>query len=543
MNLESFSWRQGAELPLKYKYEYDAVSPLYEYSPWQDRSLHERLDWLQSKSHLVADRNELVRVLKQYNEQIGNTAAALEHIQLLHNEDTYVIVGGQQSGLFTGPLLVMYKAITIIQEAREAAEKLGKPVIPVFWIAGEDHDFDEVNHIDVLNQDLKVERIHLEQHAEKRDSVSFMTMSPEQWQKVIDQLEASLMNTEFKTEILHNIQTDYADSSNLSDAFARMMARLFGKYGLVFLDSADPHLRSLEKDMFTKLITENEAINAALLQGKNQLEQLGFTAQSDVQINQANIFLLANHERILLMRDGDQFADKKREHTFTRQQLLEWAQQEPQKLSNNVMTRPLMQEYLLPVLKTVLGPGEIAYWGLLKQAFREIGMRMPILCPRLEFTLIEGTIQKQMHKYDLNFQDIIEQFAERKQQWLKEQDSYHLADQFTDVKQKFIDSYDPILQVIQSINPGMTSLGHANQQKIIEQIEFLERRSMDAMQSQFSSAIRHWDRIEWSIIPFGKPQERVYNIVAYLNKYGSHWLDELVNTPIAEKASHHIVSF
>ena len=109
----------------------------------------------------------------------------------------------------------------------------------------------------------------------------------------------------------------------------------------------------------------------------------------------------------------------------------------PDQLSNNVMSRPLMQEYLFPVLATVLGPGEIAYWALTKQAFEQFHMRMPIVVPRMEFTLIEGTIKKQMDKYELTLTDVLERFDEKKQAWLDAQDTLQLNDRFEAVKESF----------------------------------------------------------------------------------------------------------
>jgi len=270
---------------------------------------------------------------------------------------------------------------------------------------------------------------------------------------------------------------------------------------------------------------------------------LGFEPQSEIKEGQANLFVFAGEERLLLHRTPEGFTDKREAHFFTAQQLLELADREPQRLSNNVMTRPLMQEFLFPVLGTVLGPGEIAYWALTREAFHHFGMKVPIVIPRMEVTLIEGTLQKHMNKFELSLDDIRLRFDEKKEEWLSAQDTLQLKERFAEVKTGFADRYRPLLEVVASINPGLKKLGETNLLKILEQIDFLEARSTDAFQSKFEAAIRQMDRVRLSLFPMGRPQERVYNIFAYLNKYGDSWLKELAGAPLNRDGYHKLCYF
>jgi uncharacterized protein YllA (UPF0747 family) len=205
------------------------------------------------------------------------------------------------------------------------------------------------------------------------------------------------------------------------------------------------------------------------------------------------------------------------------------------------MTRPLMQEYLFPVLATVLGPGEIAYWALLREGFAAAGMRMPIIVPRVEATLLEGTVQKHMRKYELSVEDVVERFEARKEAWLKAQDTLQLEEKFGDVKRRFLDAYEPLVEIVAQLNPGLKKLGETNVAKITEQIDFLLAKSSDAQKTQFDSALRQLERVRLSILPLGKPQERVYNVLHYLNRYGEDWLHELVKHPIELDGRHKIL--
>ncbi|MDF2669561.1 MAG: bacillithiol biosynthesis cysteine-adding enzyme BshC, partial [Paenibacillus sp.] len=512
MRIDEYSWLPSQPMARNYMESFDAVSSMYTYNPYDPNKFAARAEWLDRKDRPALERDKLSEVLRAYNESVGNAAQAMDAIEALKDSETLVVVGGQQAGLFTGPLLVLFKAVTVLQTARAASEQLNRRVVPVFWIAGEDHDLDEVNHINVLTDSLSIHKIKLATAPEKRGPVSSVAISSEEWQDVLEQLDASLMNTEFKAALMEQVREACTASSTLTDSFARLMAQWFGSYGLVLIDSADPAWRRLEAPMFKELAEKERELNAVLLAAQAELRHSGYTPQAEVRPDQANLFILHNGERLLLHIDNDGcYTDKRGMLKLSSQELIAIAQSDPEKLSNNVMTRPLMQDFMLPVLSVVLGTSELAYWGVLKEAFAHVGLQMPILEPRMEFTLVEGTLQKQMAKYELTFEDIIQHYDQKKQEWLDLQGSMQLAEQFADIKLQFADLYKPLVERVGTINPGMRKLGETNMAKIIEQIQFLESRANEAFEAQFDSALRHWERLRVSLHPQAKPQERVFN--------------------------------
>jgi bacillithiol biosynthesis cysteine-adding enzyme BshC len=543
LRIEAYHWKQKQPLAEHYSHDFQRVKELFEYNPWDASSLEQRAEWLDKQPGFAANRANLADVLRQYNEKAGNAPEAMAAIDALREDKTLAVVGGQQAGLFTGPLYVVHKAITLLQTARKASARLGRPVVPVFWIAGEDHDFDEVNHTYFLSQQPDVQKIKIDHPTGRRTSVSRLAISADAWEDALRQLGDSLMDTEFKPGLMEKLRRISESSNTLVDFFAGVMAWLFGSHGLVLMDSNDANLRRLEAPMFARMISEQSRMNDGFLAGRRDIERLGYAPQAEVNEESANLFVVHDGERTLLQRREDGFSDKKGELLFSERELLHIAETSPELLSNNVMTRPLMQEYLFPVLCTVLGPGEIAYWALTRQAFHALGMRMPILVPRLEFTLLEGTLQKHMDKYGLSFDDVVERYDQKKKAWLDAQDTLRLEEHFTDVKARFKDMYHPILETIAGINPGMRKLGDTNLQKILEQIDFLENRSTDAFHAQFDASLRQLERIRLTIAPLGKPQERVYNIFTYLNKYADGWLHELIDTPVEANGVHRIGYF
>lgn len=548
MNIEAWHWPKSQALTEVYIHQYDQVQSLYEYDPWQEKSWAQRASWLDQAQRPQASRQKLAKVLTDYNMRIGAPEQAIHAAKALADEQALTIVGGQQAGLFTGPMLVIWKAITVIQKAKQAEALLKRPVVPVFWIAGEDHDWEEVNHIFLSSPNLQLAKYRLaDAVGAGKSSVSQVSVSVNAWEEALKELNSSLIDTEFKAELLEVLTVHARQSNSLSDYFARIVSWLFGHHGLVLIDSADPSVRALEGEMFAKLIEQHRLVNDAFLEASQAIEAMGYQPQVNVSQGQIHLFAIIDGERRLL------FEYESSEHAgtytdkfgmiYTKDQLLDWAGQSPERLSNNALTRPIMQEYLLPVLGTVLGPAEIAYWGLLKQAFHGLQMKMPILIPRYEYTLIEPTIHKYMQKYGFAFQDVVYRFQTRKQEWLDQRDTFKFDEQFDELKQRFMDMYDPLLDTVYSIHNGMRSIGETNKRKITEQLDYMRRRAIDAYNAQFETALRQMDQIELSLLPLGKPQERLYNIFEYLNKYGLDWLDKLVMTTPADEKRHNVVYF
>ncbi|WNR46430.1 bacillithiol biosynthesis cysteine-adding enzyme BshC [Paenibacillus roseipurpureus] len=540
MQMASFHWKKNQQLSEEYILGTEKALSLFPSHYGREADWQKRVQWLDGGHEPHADRKELTEVLRAYNTRVGNHDAALNHVQKLVDHETLAIVGGQQAGLFGGELLVLYKAVTILQLAREWSAKLDRTVVPIFWIAGEDHDFDEVNHIQLLSNTQQIEKIKVEHPTGQRTAVSRLPIASEVWEDALNKLDHSLMDTEFKAGLMERMRAVTAGDATLSDAFARWMALIFGEFGLVLIDADDPHLRKLEAAMFGRLIDENEAYAAALVHSQTEVSSAGYAIQAEIHPDGANLFTFAEGQRLLLHREGDLFTDKKSTVHFTKAELRDRAFTHPELMSNNVMSRPLMQEFLFPVLATVLGPGEIAYWALTKRAFEHFGLQMPIVAPRLEFTLIEGMIKKQMDKYNFSLADVLERFDEKKQAWLDEQDTLKLGEQFERVKASFVSSYGPLVESLQTINPGIKKLGDTNLAKIVEQIDYLQHKAAEATNTQFDAAIRQLERVRLTIFPLAKPQERVYNGCAYLNRYGHAWLHTLLETQIPVDGLHRV---
>jgi bacillithiol biosynthesis cysteine-adding enzyme BshC len=509
--------------------------------PLREEDWLRRAQWLDRCDAPRASRVEVAKALRRYHEAAGMHPEVSRSLERLERSDCLVVVGGQQAGLFGGALLIYYKAWTVIQTARMAERRLGRPVVPVFWIAGEDHDFDEANHVFVQAEDGSPRRVRLQRPAGPRLAVSRTVLGPDDWERALEELAGTLPDTEFKADLIGRLRGHLSDSPTLSLAFARLLAEWFGADGLVLLDADDPQLRRIESPMFRALIERNAELEQALAAGERAVEALGLPLQAETAPGSANLFLHHDSGRLLLSREEDRFFDRKGAISLSRQELLRMTEEQPDRLSTNALTRPLMQDFLLPVLAAVLGPSELAYWGILGPAFEAYGFRMPVLVPRSAYTYVEPSIRKLLDKYSLSPEQAMAEWEARRAAWLSAQDQWDLESMFRKAKEQFVNLYAPVIETVSALQPGMAKLSESNRDRILEQIAYLENRSKDALASRHEASLKQWERIRSSLTPGGKPQERVYGTIHFWNRYGPDWLALWRDVPAEVGGSHRLV--
>ncbi|MFC5532170.1 bacillithiol biosynthesis cysteine-adding enzyme BshC [Cohnella yongneupensis] len=541
MNIASLTESNDTSIAEKFRQGSPEATELFGLHPAQPEHWRARAAKLDASADRRASVSGIASAIRAYQAQLPAHAEASESLARLESGNALVVVGGQQAGLFGGALLIFYKALSVVQTARYAEKLLGRPVVPVFWIAGEDHDFDEANHVNIQAADGGVRRLRIDRPEGPRLAVSRTPLSAKDWQASLQELAVQLPDTEFKPELLARLQSYVEDAPTLSLAFARLLADWFGKEGLLLLDADDPSLRALERPMFRELIERNDLLEQALKAGENRVSELGFPLQAEIAEHSANLFLHHEQGRLLLHKDEENFVDRRGNVAYTREQLLSLTDSASDVLSTNALTRPLMQDYVLPVLAAVLGPSELAYWGILGPAFEAFEMSMPLLIPRQSFTYLPHNIGKLMDKYELTIDAALHEWADRKSQWLSRQDRWNLEEKFERAREQFASLYAPIMDTVSSLQPGLAKLAESNRDKIMEQISYLESRSIDAIAKQHEAALRQWDRIQLALTPLGKPQERVYGTIHYWNRYGSAWLSQWLNVPYEVTGGQRIV--
>ncbi|CAM3265480.1 bacillithiol biosynthesis cysteine-adding enzyme BshC [Brevibacillus invocatus] len=537
MNVESVTLPLANRLAKEYLQGKELAQSFFNYQPYRKESYQQRLDWLRSRPY--AHREELVEGLYTYNQKMGNHEEALKRIEALKHPDTYVVIGGQQAGVLTGPLYTVHKAIHLIQAAKKWSKELQVEVVPIFWIAGEDHDIDEIDHVYWLTD--KERRLHKERmqlNRKGRLSASQMPLDEQAYSTFLQQFFAGQTETVHTQEIRHMLEETASASTTIVEWFARIMAQLFGKHGLVLVESSSPYIRELEQPMFAKVIEKNEQLAAILTQTADRIAQAGYPLQLQVEEHQANLFLYEGGERLLLERYGDRFVNRR--CTYTRDELIQLASREPQRFSANVVTRGLMQEHLFPTLAFIGGLGEVAYWAYYKEVFAAFDMQMPIVLPRMSITLLEGAVERLLAGFELNVEHALTDFAAWKTKQETTQARHPLEKNFADVRESMLAMYRPLVDEVVAMDGGLRGLAEKNVSLLLEQVNFLETRLLRSLEEREDVQSHRLKRIEASLMPEGGLQERKLNLFAYANKYGLSLIDRLVEAPFSDDGSHQI---
>ncbi|WP_067838861.1 bacillithiol biosynthesis cysteine-adding enzyme BshC [Amphibacillus sediminis] len=520
----------------------DSLMEHFDYNPYQDNIFKDRLADLQKQTY---QRSELVRVLKQQYRKWGNHPSVLSNIERLADSNSVVVIGGQQAGLLTGPLYTIHKMISIIVCARQQERNLQVPVIPVFWIAGEDHDFAEINHI-YRNQEHQLDKYAVKQFIAKKTPISDIALERSQIKVWLADIFKGFQETGYTHELYHKLIGLLDRADTFVDYFASITDWLLGKYGLVMVDSGDKSLREIEVDYFSTMIRKRpELANKVFKQWRN-LTAKGYSIPLDLQPTDGHLFYLHKNERTLLeSTEADTWVGKDLSCQFNTSELLRLVKSNPDRFSNNVITRPLMQELLFPTLAFLAGPGEIAYWSVLQPAFHILDLKVPPILPRLSFTLLDRYTAKQLEQLDYEAVDVINHGVEHdKVRYLTEQLQPPLTTLIEQIKSSVSVIHQPLREIASSLGGDLEQMAEKNQDLINEQIHFMARAIEKRIKDQHKHQLNKYDHIQKMLAPYHNWQERYWNVIFFINENGFEWLDTLIETDfIFSNKLHYLVKF
>ncbi|PSA98149.1 bacillithiol biosynthesis cysteine-adding enzyme BshC [Bacillus halotolerans] len=514
-----------------------------EMSSFFDYSIHHKDMWqerLKDLSSRVFAREELTAYLSSYHNKFGSSA--MQHsIEKLKDPSSVAVVGGQQAGLLTGPLYTIHKIISIIVLAKEKEEQLQVPVVPIFWVAGEDHDLDEINFVHTLEESGPVKK-KLPQSYWKKSSAANTPLDQDKCAAWIDDVFAAFEETDHTNTLLEHVKRCLRESVTFTDFFEQLIADLFQEEGLVLLNSGDPGIKKLETAMFQKILRDNDELAHAVSKQQDFMREAGYKPIIESGKEQANLFYEYEEERFLIEKDNGRFVIKELDLAWSMDELYTHIEEQPERFSNNVVTRPLMQEFLIPTLAFIAGPGEINYWGELKQAFAVMGFKMPPVMPRLNITIVERHIEKKLAERKISLQEAIEGGTENQKEKYFE---HQIPKEFTAVIEQAKNQIEAIHKTVRQealkVDQSMEPLLLKNAAFIQDQLQFLERTVTKRIEEKEGYVLRDYERIQNSIKPLLAPQERIWNIMYYLNRYGPKFFTSFKNLPFSFQNQHQVV--
>jgi bacillithiol synthase len=435
------------------------------------------------------NRATLVSVLKDQYAHLQNPP----QLERLLDEKTFTVTTGHQLNIFTGPLYVIYKIVSTINLAKKLKENFPEyNFVPVYWMATEDHDFDEISYFNVFGKKYQW-------HTNQTGAVG--RMQPQEVLAAIEELTDK-----------HPVFVDaYSSQKTLTDAVRKYMHVFFGIEGLVCLDGDDSRLKALFSEVISDDVFKNSAEKIVAETTKN-LEKFGYKTQ--IFARNINFFYLVDGLRARLEWQGEKIIVVGTDLVFTADEIKSLISTKPELFSPNVVLRPLFQETILPNLAYLGGPTEVAYWLQLPAMFAHYKTTFPILMPRNFALVLNSGTAKKLEKLGLQTADLFKEDNDLKKYYVAQnsENTLTLESQIKSLESVF----DEIVQKALAVDPTLKAVVEAEKVKTTGAIQNLEKRLKKQEEKKFETALLQIENLKSKLFPGGSLQERSDN---FLNFY------------------------
>ena len=505
-----------SSLILDYVHDFGRLSSYYARNPRRD-------DEYATLAGLCGDRDyrraDLRATLLAQQAAWDAPAAVRQRIDELCRPDGLAVCTGQQTGLFGGPLFTVYKALTAIALAERLRQSLRRPVVPLFWMASEDHDVAEADHVHVADRNANLAQVR---HTAWQSPDGFMPANLQLGpaiRETLDRLRTLLPVTEFSDAVYDALARAYSPDRTLSHAFAHWLTHLLGETGLVLVDAADPNLKRLAAGVFRRELEEAPRTSAAILEVSRSLRASGYPAQIDARADGVNCFLLQRGRRPLV-RDTAGFKLRDTGEAISAASLYRTAQESPERFSPNVALRPIVQDTLFPTLAYVAGPGELAYFAQLRPVYAAFDVPMPVIVPRATLSLLEPRIAQLLTRFRLGLQDLTAEPEQLASRILRAQLPPDLGATLAAARQGVDEIFRRIGEAVAAVDPTLKATAGQAGGHIKGHLDQLEKKAVQALKRREADTGQQLQRLREALVPGGKLQERVYPALPYLAKYG-----------------------
>jgi bacillithiol biosynthesis cysteine-adding enzyme BshC len=504
-------------------------------------------EWVKDEAQRVvydaARRGAVSGILERQNRGWGASAKTLANIERLRR-GALAAVTGQQVGLFGGPLFSIFKALTAVKLA-EQATAAGVECVPVFWLATEDHDLAEVNHVALLSERGLPERLAVGNRAFESNAVGDAPVGTVKFgadiQAVVERAAALLGDSEVATWL----REAYRPGENLGSAFARLFAGLFADWGVILLDPADKEFHDLAKPLFRAAIERAPELDEALLGRGKAIEAAGYHQQVKVTSASTLLFEVKNGARTVVRRrngghgNGGDFAVG--EEKNSREELLGRIDAAPENFNPNVLLRPVVQDYLLPTLVYTGGAAEVAYFAQAGVVYEKLLGRVTPILPRFSATLVEAKAERILKRYQLGLPEVLlgpekvrETIAARclpPDLQVRFSEAYASAEQSMSALRESIGKLDSTL--IEAADRARMRMWH--------QVNRLQGRASRAELLRNEAITRHADALSHALFPHKALQEREVAGVSFVARYGRELLARLYETINPDCHDHQVI--
>ncbi len=524
---------------LDYLYEFEKVSRFFEKNFRDKDSFGETFRSINRASK--PDRSLIVDILTAQYQGLKLSKQTETNIRSLSSPNTLTVVTGQQLTLFGGPLYTFYKIITAIKLSQQLKDNYDSySFVPVFWLEGDDHDFQEIKWINIFNKENELTRITYEDGSDddfNRGSVGSLIFNGS-LNTSIRNLNDSLRHTEFTDSVFSAITNCYSEGKLVKQSFKELLHYFFDENGLIIIDPQDVNIKKLLKPVFIKEIDEFRKHTDEILLRSADLEE---SYHAQVKVKPINLFYSDNDGRFLVEPVEHEFRLKGKRKKFSKEEILSWIESEPHKFSPNVLLRPICQDYLLPTAFYVAGPGEISYFAQVMPYYKIFDLQQPIIYPRASATILEKNIEDILSKYEL---DLLELFSDDKaiiRKVLSSKSEIDLDKLFKQADNDLLKIIEGIKEMIFAVDPTLTDTANKTYERMKQSLETLQSKVSKAEEKKNETLVRQLNKAKLHVFPNNNFQEREMNFISFANKYGLDLIKWIYNELSINKFEHQIL--
>src|SRR5215467_5872335 len=479
-------------------------------------------------------RTAVAGILRQQNELLGAGAATSANLDRFER-GAVAVVSGQQVGLFSGPSYAVYKALAAVKVARELNEQ-GVQAVPVFWMATEDHDLDEVRHTTFFHNG-KLVKLELPQGAGKSAPVGRVPLGAEV--RGLREAAAAVLGADQGGELAAVLAECYEPQETYGSAFGKLFARLLKHAGLILLDPLDLRLHRLAEPLLSRAVEERDAIDEALLGRDRELERAGYAPQVRVTSRSTILFHISPDGRQVITDGEGKFQAGDR--SWSKRELVDAVRSEPESFSPNALFRPVVQDFLLPTAALLAGPAEISYFAQSEVLYRNLLGRMPVMLSRPDFTLVDAKAQRLLKQYGMD----VEQVWEGPQELGKRMSAASIPEKLSTLLeengaeiQKRLRQWSDAVAVL---DPTLKTAVETAQNKIEYQTEKLQQMIGRALDRKSGTVASHQEFLSNLIYPNKSLQSRELCFLPFAARWGQAAFEEIERHSGLKNAGTHFI--
>ncbi|HET9369089.1 MAG TPA: bacillithiol biosynthesis cysteine-adding enzyme BshC [Vicinamibacterales bacterium] len=520
-----------------YAHDFASVAPLFAGNPADPQAWRDTIARVQRAPR---DRARLASVVSAQLDRRQAPPEARAAAAALADARSVAIVTGQQAGLGGGPLYTLLKAVTALQLARRVSDGHGLPVVPIFWVDAEDHDWAEVRAAKILDASFELKTIALADVPGAGRLPMGSLVLDDGVETMIDELDASLAPTEFTAGLVAMLRRAYVAGATMSGAFASLIDRLLGRHGMVVFESSDPAAKPIVADLFAREIANPSRTATLAREGAAAMSALGHAPQVEPAEDAVALFYLDAGGRHAIKRSDAQFqiGDVSKPAAELRAE----AETHPERFSPNVLLRPLVQDRLFPTICYVAGPSELAYQAQLKAIYAEFQVEPPLLYPRANATLLDSAAIRFLDKHALPIETFQAPDESALNRWLERQLPPSIEQTIADTSRQIRERIATIRETVAGVDPTLGGAVDTTLDKMLESLKTLQNKIVQASKKKDDTLRRQFLRTQRLTFPNGIPQERELSLVFFANRYGDALIDRLIDGLPLETGKHYVVN-